>query len=478
MSFVGEMPVDDETASRKARLRNTGIAAFSNLSTAYNLVNINLAHVIMENQYCGGDNCKEAVTTAGTACLVGAIAGQLTFGYVGDCIGRPSALKLTMVLSILGALASAFAVPITDDPLSVFWFISATRFIMGIGVGGVYPLAATIAAESSANANRGRTVSLVFSMQGVGTLLVPLVGMVFLYIFGDYETRNQSGSQFPGIAWRLILGMGALPGIILMFVKAAGPAPARQRDVAGPAGRATITLREALSTRRYWPKLLGCAGGWFLFDITFYGNTLFAPTVLKSVFHSSKSGTPVIGSTLEDNLCWQLAILALIGLPGYYIATCFMDKYGRKNIQLHGFVWMFLLYGLLGIFLTSLQKSSVLLLIVYGLTYFFSNFGPNSTTFILPSETFPVEVRTTLNGFCAAMGKVGATLGSAAFKPVTNNFGSNVAFYMCSVCAILGVIVTGFFVEDRRGRDMGGGSIIGPDDTREECSLQDNTNTV
>lgn len=32
------------------------------------------------------------------------------------------------------------------------------------------------------------------------------------------------------------------------------------------------------------------------------------------------------------------------------------------------------------------------LLFLYGLTFFFANFGPNSTTFILPSETFPAEV--------------------------------------------------------------------------------------
>merc|ERR1719305_836657 len=122
-------------AERKRQSRNTWIAAFSNLSTAYNLVNINLAHVVMQNQYCGGDHCKGQVTAAGTACLVGAIVGQLTFGYVGDCIGRGPALQLTMILSILGALVSAFAVPITNDPKSVFVFISIARLFLGIGVG-------------------------------------------------------------------------------------------------------------------------------------------------------------------------------------------------------------------------------------------------------------------------------------------------------------------------------------------------------
>ena len=52
------------------------------------------------------------------------------------------------------------------------------------------------------------------------------------------------------------------------------------------------------------------------------------------------------------------------------------------------------------------------------LRYFFSNFGPNSTTFILPSESFPQHVRSSLNGFCAAMGKTGAVVGSSLFKPL------------------------------------------------------------
>merc|ERR1719221_1686041 len=105
-----------------------------------------------------------------------------------------------------------------------------SRLVLGLGVGGVYPLAATIAAESSDSHNRGKNVSLVFSMQGVGTLLVPLVGMAFLYGFGTYEDRHDSGKALPGIAWRLILGIGALPGMILMPLKAA------QGSVASPPG--------------------------------------------------------------------------------------------------------------------------------------------------------------------------------------------------------------------------------------------------
>merc|ERR1712232_455854 len=121
---------------------------------------------------------------------------------------------------------------------------------------------------------------------------------------------------------------------------------------------------------------------------------------------------------------------------------------------------MALLYAGLGVFLPSMEDASGLLLFVYGMTYFFSNFGPNSTTFILPSETFPPEVRSTLNGFSAAAGKCGAVVGSAVFKPVVDGLGTNVAFWGCTLCAVLGVFLTIFFIEDRRGRDMATGNTI------------------
>ena len=161
--------------------RNLIISAVSNLSTAYNLVVINVVHVIIEYQYCGGpSNCSAEIASASTSCLAGAIVGQLAFGYIGDCLGRPRALQLTMAMSILGALASAFAVPVSSDPASIFAFLTITRFFLGVGVGGVYPLSATIASESSETNARGRNASLVFSMQGVANLLVPLVAWALL----------------------------------------------------------------------------------------------------------------------------------------------------------------------------------------------------------------------------------------------------------------------------------------------------------
>ena len=128
---LGDEPQPDGApppAPRKA-MRNTIIAMISNFSTAYNLLTINVAHVIIANQYCSdteSDECVTAIDFASTSCLVGAIVGQLTFGYVGDCVGRSTALRLTMALSILGALLSAFSVPLGAQS-SIFYVLGTAR---------------------------------------------------------------------------------------------------------------------------------------------------------------------------------------------------------------------------------------------------------------------------------------------------------------------------------------------------------------
>jgi len=512
--------------------KNTIISMVGNLSTAYNLTIISLAFSMSEYVYPESKDVSSGTSSSvKTAALIGAIVGQLTFGYVGDCLGRSKAMALTMALTICGAILSSINQPfgvdtygpdITADQIacklnnteafcngkngpggdhmhSEYAWLIFCRLILGIGVGGVYPLAATIAAESSGSAaNRGKQVSLVFSTQGIGFLLCPIVVMILCAVNKDstinfsnstdggtaappngcfkyYTLKNHSApnstysmmtSEFgpdlmlenPNVTtytgecsngandlnWRLALLIGALPGILLLPFKVSETS----NVVKDPTRKSTFW--SDLGRREYWPKLLGTAGGWFLFDIVFYGNSLFAPIVTKAIWSKDAD----MATTASHN-----AIVFCIALPGYWVATLLMDKLGRKNIQMLGFTMMTVLFAILAFLLDkkeepkSVHHASALLLL-YGLTFFFANFGPNSTTFILPSETYPQEVRSSLNGFSAACGKLGAAIGSYGFKPLSVAYGIPVVLAICSAVSILGVLCTFFFVEDRRGKNM------------------------
>ena len=462
--------------------------------------------------------------------LVGAIVGQLTLGYVGDCLGRPRALQITMALSVLGALASAFAVPLdAARPETIFHFLSITRFVLGVGVGGVYPLSATIASEAASKESRGRTASLVFSMQGVASLLVPLLAMLLVALCGTPKVDARGDDL--GLSWRLLLGLGALPGILLAPFKARSASAEeakRNSNINGaaqvhssrrrrspsspptPAGGArrrrsrccrrcasastggswwgrraagssstSPSMATRSSSRRRAPKTLHRVADSGAILARFWRDSGAIPAqfggaipaqlgahasqrrrarlaqVLKDVFNSTKAAgpTPVTGD-LSSNVLAQVAVVAAIGLPGYYVSVGLMDILGRKKIQLQGFFFMAVVFGALGIFDAQLEDAPAVMLILYGLTFFFSNFGPNSTTFILPAETFPFHLRTTLNGFSAAMGKAGATLGSAGFKSLFHATNMTVTMLVCAAISLVGLAVTVFFVEDRRGKDM------------------------
>merc|ERR1719510_993558 len=105
---------------------------------------------------------------------------------------------------------------------------------------------------------------------------------------------------------------------------------------------------------------------------------------------------------------------------------------------------MFVLFLIIGLLYDQLIESSVSFLFLYGLTFFFSDFGPNTTTFIIPGEIYPPQIKASSHGLSAAAGKLGATIGSSCFellKPKTPS-GLEHAMLVCSGCSLLGLLVT------------------------------------
>lgn len=78
----------------------------------------------------------------------------------------------------------------------------------------------------------------------------------------------------------------------------------------------------------------------------------------------------------------------------------------------------------------------------YSIIFFYGNFGPNTTTFLLPAVTYEVEVRSTLNGVSAAMGKLGASIGAYAYEAIAKYVGEDVVYILifskegCRLCIL------------------------------------------
>jgi PHS family inorganic phosphate transporter-like MFS transporter len=73
-----------------------------------------------------------------------------------------------------------------------------------------------------------------------------------------------------------------------------------------------------------------------------------------------------------------------------------IDRIGRFAIQLMGFSFMTIFMFALAIpFNHWLHANRIGFVVMYGFTFFFANFGPNATTFIVPAEIFPARLRST-----------------------------------------------------------------------------------
>lgn len=98
-------------------------------------------------------------------------------------------------------------------------------------------------------------------------------------------------------------------------------------------------------------------------------------------------------------------------------------------------------------------------MVLYGLTFLFANFGPNTTTFIVPAELFPARFRSTCHGISGAAGKVGAIIGAVGFGSASHGQTEDhkavqiLLVILGGVC-LLGLAVTYFFTPETKGRSL------------------------
>jgi PHS family inorganic phosphate transporter-like MFS transporter len=91
---------------------------------------------------------------------------------------------------------------------------------------------------------------------------------------------------------------------------------------------------------------------------------------------------------------------------------------------------------------------------LFGATYFFSEFGPNTTTFVYPAEIFPVRVRTTSHGTAAAAGKIGAFVGTYALTSLLPRIGLGQTSAIVGFVALIGAVVTITMLPEPKGQSL------------------------
>ncbi|MGH3295425.1 MAG: MFS transporter [Trebonia sp.] len=407
----------EDAALRSLRRRALLVSGMGFFTDAYDLFVIGIVSTLLKGEWHLG---TEQVALLNAVMLGAAFLGAMVFGRIADAIGRTRVYWMSAALMVVAAVGSAFS-----PSLAV---LVAFRFLLGFGVGGDYPVSAVLMSEYADRANRGRMVALVFSAQAVGLVVGPLLALALL-----------GGGAGPGLTWRLLLGLGAIPAAAAVWLRRKMPEPPRYKESVVPqprtgtsaAGPAT-GLRAFAASRRLLVLLVGTAGCWFLLDYAYYGNTISTPQIISLITpHASQTTTIAI----------QLAIFSVAAVPGYLLAIARMDRFGHRRLQLVGFIMMGACFAVIGL-VPGMTTAVVPFLIAYGISYFFTEFGPNVTTFVLPGELFPTRVRATGHGISAGVGKLGAFIGVFLFPVLQSSFGLRGTLLLTAGISVLGALLT------------------------------------
>ncbi|KAJ2851794.1 hypothetical protein IWW36_000755 [Coemansia brasiliensis] len=496
--------LDRTTKANWEKIKKLTVCGVAFLNDAYDMFAINIVAMILGFVYYhdatgSAQNTvpKKWDTLIKIAVQIGCLLGQLVMGRLGDKLGRTTVYAASLMIAIITTIASAFSNSMVKG-FNVFIVLFIWRVILGFGIGGDYPLTATIVSEYAGAKNRGKLMASVFAWQGFGNVLAPIISIAATACF---STQIDADVLYLDYVWRIIIGVGCIPGVATLYWRLCMSESSRFQSMHAnntastthslepenekllatdtSSSRASQLISQSVQSsqlpeinRQRRPKtfmqyfgewrhlkvLLGTSIAWFALDVAFYGINLNSSVVIEAIGFAGDLYNDKPSKYIIRNCLGNIIINILGSVPGYWISVFTIERLGRKTIQLMGFAVLTILYVILGFAYSQiLAKSSGTFIFLFSLAQLFQNFGPNVTTFVIPGEVFPTRFRSTAHGISAASGKLGAIVAQGGFMQLTNIGGKNAWInHLLQVFALfmfVGFAVT-FWIPESKGKTL------------------------
>jgi len=461
-----------------------GIAGVGFFLDAYDLFIINPVATMLQYRLYGSapfpTNLQGLLKASAN---IGSVIGQFSFGYMADALGRKAIYGKELMLIIFATIMSLTVPTGTLSANSCIVYLTIWRIILGIGVGGDYPMSASVTSDRAVLRKRGTMLAYIFANQGWGSFVGALVTIIVLAIYKHSMNDLGETSKVDGV-WRIVIGLSLIPAFGTLYQRLTLPESKRFENAknmeeeldeikqakeanttVGPASASNTSVpdnvqatihqkahfREFLTYISEWRHakiLIATCGCWFLLDVAFYGINLNQNVVLAEIGFAGKTGT-------DWEKLWKISlgniiVTALGFVPGYYVTVLTIEKLGRKWIQIQGFLLTALFLGILAGRFTELSTAAFI--VNFSLLQFFFNWGANATTYCYPAEVFPTRYKAFAHGVSAACGKAGAIISALVFNTLTASIGTPAVLWIFFACSILGAALT-LLLPEVRGRD-------------------------
>lgn len=369
----------------------------------------------------------------GSIGLIGMALGAVLAGTLADRIGRKKVFSITVLLYSLSTGMCA----LSWSYESLLFF----RFLVGFGLGGELPVAATLMSEYAPSHLRGRFIVLLESFWALGWLVAACIAYLLIPAFG----------------WKIAFVIGTLPALYVFLIRLHMPESVRyllSHNKVEEAKAIILDLEKKLSvnsqpfegeltalekgqvkdetphflklwSRQFRMRTLMLWLAWFGIVFSYYGIFMWLPSIVFA------QGFAVV-KTFE-----YVLIMTLAQLPGYFAAAYLVEVIGRK----YTLSLFLLMSGVCSFFFGNAASSETLL--AWGAAMSFFNLGAWGVIYTYTPEQYPTSMRALGSGWAAGFGRIGGMLAPMLVGVmIAGSFGMNTIFLMfASVFVIISAVV-------------------------------------
>lgn len=338
--------------------------------------------------------------------FAGTVVGMLFFGWTSDHISRKWSLFVSTIIILVFAALSAGSYGAGGSQSGLFAALTAYRFLTGIGIGGEYPAGSVGCAESTGELKEGtrnRWFILFTNVQiDLGFVISAIVPMIVVLATSESHLRA---------AWRICLGLGVLPPLSLLYLRLKLSEPeAYKRNT-----MANTKTPWLLVIRYYGARLFIVSLIWFIYDFSAYSFGIFSSTIVSNLLGSD--------TALWKSFGWN-TLINFFYMPGCIAGSFVSDWIGPKKTLGYGVLAQAIVgFIMAGCYAPLSHPANVGgFVVVYGVFLSLGELGPGDNIGLVASKTCATAVRGQYYGIAAAVGKIGAFVGTQVLSILYNKY--------------------------------------------------------